>query len=311
MRIKLDSSPRSEGIQLVSNQIEKSISTTPSIQYKDTIGQAEQNTQTYEPSKPKLEKPSCAIEYKVLSSLDNIQGMGTQWLEMQNTMLDDCSEKLKEIQKQKIEKLNEAAKKAQENALWSIIKKVGAFLVAAVSTIFGISLIATGAGTVVGAAMVASGILTIANIAFSETGVWDWVAEKLAKDNKELQKKLETILPCAVGIVSAVVGLAGSAAALAWTSLSLMQKGLVIVQTALNLAEGTITVVEGVNQFRSFRTQADLTEIKKEFFVQQNKLEKITGGMEKQMKMISHAVDEAAKAIKLSISGRQKIIIQG
>jgi hypothetical protein len=310
MRIAIDPSTPSEALQSLTLR-KTANSPTISIHQKDTIGQAVHESSTYQPSKPRLSPPNCAIEYKVLSSLDNISEVGGGWLQVQNNMLDDCSEKIREIQKQNIEKLNEAAKNAQKNDLWSLIKKVGAFILAAVSTVFGISLMATGAGTVVGAAMVTSGIMTVTNIAFSETGVWDWVAEKLAKDNKELQKKIATFLPCAVGVVSAVVGLAGSGAALAWTSLSLVQKGLLIIQTALNLAEGTLTVVEGVNDFKSLRTRADLNEIKRNLFVQQNKLEKITGGMEKYMKLISHATDEAAKAIKLSISGKQKIIIQG
>jgi len=294
---------------LSSSEKEKKSSHTP-IVYKDTIEEAKPLLDMpYEPSKPQLAFPSkeSLIEYRLIDSLEKLHKTGTGMLELNMNELDDCNQKFKEMQAEQAKKLKEAAARTQDDKFWSLLKKIGAFVLAAVSTVLGMTLVATGAGALVGGAMIASGLLTIANLAFTDAGVWDWVAEKLAKGNEEKQKKIAAIIPAVVGGFCAVIGLAGSAGTFLWASINVAQKMLLIAQTALNFAEGVAAIGDGVNRYRSLRTQAALTEIKKDLFLNENKLEKASGGMEKIFQVQSRAAEQVSKMIRMSSQTNKRI----
>jgi hypothetical protein len=268
---------------------------------------------SFEPSKPVLEPPSFnrngrLAEYAVLKSIDNINTAGSGLLKLNMDGLDDCHEKLKEIQAENSKKLTEAARRSQQNNVWTLLKKIGGVILAAVSTVLGVALISSGAGTLIGGAMIASGILTIANLAFIETGVWDWIAEKLVHENQEKQKRLAVLFPTVVGLVCAVVGLAGSSGAILWTSLNIGEKILIFFQTALSMTQGLISIGEGVTKYRSLQTQADLVSIKQKLFTNQNAIEKFTGGVERFMRHQNHVLDEVKKIIKLSINANRAVL---
>ncbi|HSW86047.1 MAG TPA: hypothetical protein VLG49_00950, partial [Rhabdochlamydiaceae bacterium] len=247
---------------------------------------------SFQTSKPILEPPKRLVEFAVLESIEKLHAAGTGQLQLNMAGLDDCQEKSKEINAQTAAMLKESAKRTQHNNVWTLLKKIGGVVLAAVSTVLGISLLSSGAATFIGGAMIASGIVTLANLAFTETHVWDWVAEKLARENEDKQKKIAVLLPAVVGLVSAVVGLAGSSGAILWASLNTGGKILIFFQTAINMLEGVTSIGEGVTKYRSLKTQSEIFSVKQKLFTNQNAIEKFTGGVKRFLEHQNPVLDE-------------------
>lgn len=268
------------------------------------------------PAKPVLEPPVYTrsermVEYSLLQFLDKMDGVGHSLRLVNIESLEECHKQMLEIQAQHIQKMNEAALRSQQESTWSLLKKIGSIILASISTVLGISLVATAAGSVLGGLMIASGILTLVNLAFSETHVWDWVAEKLAKDNVDRQKLISTLLPAAVGGLCAIAGLAGSTGVALWAGLNFSQKLLVIGQVAISFLEGGFAIGEGVCQYREHNSKAGLLEIKQKQFNNSREIEKHTSAMEKFMRSQSEILEHIKKELKLTIQVNTKTIIQG
>jgi hypothetical protein len=95
--------------------------------------------------------------------------------------------------------------------IWSILKNIGACIMAVFNMVFGAFLISTGGGTVAGSALVASGFLALAGVALSETGGWNWIAECMEGENQDKQEMIAIILPVIVTTMSIGLSLAGFA----------------------------------------------------------------------------------------------------
>jgi multisubunit Na+/H+ antiporter MnhB subunit len=258
-------------------------------------------------SKPRLELP----EYRMLASLNRMNDAGDALMKVNMQGLDQADAKFKELNAENAQKLKEAAERMAQKDLWSTLKKIASGIIAAVSTVFGLALFATGGGGLVAGALIASGILSITNLAFIETGVWNYIAEKLAKDNKEQQEKLKILLPAIVGGLSAVVGLAGSAGAVLWAPINFTEAAIATGMTALNFADGVTTLGSSVTEYRSLRSQAELMEVEKKMALNQFQLEENASNFEKLMKMFSDANSRAAEIIRLSMENAKHMLIQG
>lgn len=257
----------------------------------------------YQPSKPVLP------EFAIIKTLDRFYETGRK-IQMRATKnLEDVQTKVDELQRQNAEKLKESAKLAQESGFWAVMQQVGACLFGALSAVLGFSLVATRVNPTVGWLLISSGILSIANLAFSATGVWDWVAKKIAHDNEDMQKNISTILPASVGLVCAGIGLAGGMGSLngLWASLNFSQRSLVVLQTAVCFAEGISTLAGGYSEYKALVAKSELVDIEKKMNFSYQTVEKLTRGIEKTMKELKHGSDRAAEIIKLSASSNRRV----
>lgn len=260
---------------------------------------------------PKLTPPSRVSysEFSLIHVFDEMHASGKTMLASFTSSISQGSAKLRQLLLENIEKLKEAAKKAQENGFWSMLQKIGECILAAISTILGITLVATGAGAIVGGVLIAAGILTITNFAMRETGSWDWAAKKLSND-KEQQKKLAIYLPLGVGLVAAVLGLGGSIATALWTSLNMAQQALSIGQAALGIYQGFTTVGKGITDAKVLWTQADLIDIEKRTTLERLSFERNSSAMHQMIQVFENAQQSAEQVIDLAAKALKTVAIQ-
>jgi hypothetical protein len=257
-------------------------------------------------SKPKITHPSRVPfhEMGLIQAFEDLHATGEKLITTFTKSLQDGKEKLRTLSLENIEKLKEAALRAQESGFWSMLQKIGECILAAISTVLGVSLVASGAGSVIGGVMIASGILTLANFAMRETGSWDFVAKKLSSD-QDMQKKLVVVLPMATSLVATVLSLGGSVATSLWTSLSMTQKALAFAQTAMSFYQGFTTAGKGLAEAKALWTQADLAlldmhiSIERAVFESKNTLMRhVIKIFEQSKQTAEQVIDLAAQAIK-------------
>ncbi len=266
------------------------------------------------PERPVLTPPealppaSSDSVYRLLAATEESRKLGNNVLDTLASRMRDVKQKIREISTNNIQKLKEAAQRAADSGFWSILKKIATCLLSAVSIVFGVSLVATGAGAWIGGAMIASGILSLANFAISETGGWDWVAKQLAHDNEERQKMLSWALPSAVGILAGGIGLVGSVQGIASGALQFAEKAVYIAQSALAVFDGVTTFGKGRADAYLIWSQADLAEIQGDLTVEQTHFDSITREIEGSMSDLRNVKATTKKIIQtLSQSNAQLV----
>jgi len=202
---------------------------------------------TQPPERPLLTPPNALpfSDHRLLGIITETSRLGNQLLDTLNTRLSGIKSKIREISAENIQKLQEAAERAEASDFWSLLKKVATCLISVVSMVFGVALLGSGGGALIGGSMIASGILSLANFTLLETGGWDWVAEQIARDNEDLKAKLRMILPGAVGMLAAGIGIAGSVKGIASGAIQFGDKVGLVIEAALATFDGITTFGKG------------------------------------------------------------------
>ena len=262
-------------------------------------------------SPPKLIHPSRTTysEYGLIQALDELHASGESLITSFTTSLSQGSEKLRKLSSENIEKLKEAAKNTQSSEFWSFLQKIGECILAALTSVLGITLVATGGGAVIGGVMIAAGILTLTNFAMRETGSWDYVAKQLS-DDKEKQKNIAFYLPLGMGLLAAVLGVGGSVATALYTTLNVAGQAVTVLQAATGIYHGITTVGHGVTEGQVLWTEADLTKIATETTLTRVKFEKNSSTLRQMMKILETIEQGAEQVISLSTQAIKKSRIQ-
>lgn len=256
-------------------------------------------------SAPKLTPPlkhfSMQDQIKLLQRFEEIGGRLTT---LTSQALDEKCMELKALTTEQAAKLKEKAENSQKSGVWDLLKKIGACILAAISAVFGMSLVAAGS-TVIGGLLIASGVLAIVNLVMTETECWDWIADKIAHDNKDLAKKLKIILPATVSAISAIMGLAGTAGALYWTSLDWAKKVVTIAQTAANIAYGVTTIGKGYSDGKLSYNEGQITAINHKMAVLEHSIEMLMQRMQSAANENKQITKELANMVQLYNSSIQ------
>ena len=219
---------------------------------------------------PKLKAPDKVNfhETKLLTTIDDIYGTGQRLTDALNNNIRQATAKLKDLTIEKMHMLEAAAKKTQSSEFWGILRKVGECILAAFTAIMGMTLVSTGP-VALGAVMIASGILSVVNFTMRESGAWDSVAKKLAKDVGQ-EEILSRYLPLGVSLVTAVLSIGGGAATTLWTAASMTQKAFAIAQASLGIYNGATGAGKAIVDAKIAWSQAELTA--KESEITQNRI---------------------------------------
>ena len=217
----------------------------------DTLGIADHKVVDWTPERPILTSPHelppprdlPRSDYRLLAVTEESRELGDKILNTMTTRLAAIKDHIRAISAENIEKLKEAAERANDSAWWSTLKKIASCLLSALSIVFGVAFAASGGGALIGGAMIASGILSLANFALSEAGTWDWVAKELSNGNEEWRKRLAMILPATVGLLAGGIGLVGSVYSVTTGAVQLAEKA--VIQTAVTLFDGATTLGKG------------------------------------------------------------------
>lgn len=262
-------------------------------------------------SAPMLTPPK-KVQFKetdFIHVLDQIHSTGSSLVDSFTKNISEGSRRLRELSRENIDKLKEAAQRAKDSGFWSFLQKIGEFILAAISTVLGISLIASGAAVAVGSVLIASSILSVANFAMKETGAWDSVAKKLAS-KKEDQQKLSQYLPMAISLISAVLSLGGTAASALWTTMNLTQKALSIAQATMAIYQGAVTAGKGLAEARVLWTEADLAEIQSKTALERIAFEAGSEILQTIQKILRQIQESSEQVIDLAAAAYRNIRIQ-
>lgn len=253
----------------------------------------------WKPERPTLIHPSVLSDYRMLAATEETRNLGNFLIDTLGVRLKTIKSDIQAISNEHIQKLKEAAERAQSSDWWSVLKKIATCLLSAVSLVFGIALVGTGGGALIGGAMIASGVLSLANFALSETGSWDWISKALSNDNEELQKNLKMILPAAFGVLAAGMGIVGSGYSLATGAVQFAEKAAFIAQTALSIFNSVTIFGKGQADAQLLWTQADLTSIQGHLTAARTKFDSTMHEIEGCLKDISAFKSKAKKAVQM------------
>ncbi|MBM3207510.1 MAG: hypothetical protein FJZ57_02745 [Chlamydiae bacterium] len=260
---------------------------------------------------PKLTEPTHVHfdEIKFIKIMDEIQMTGDSLIDSFSKSISLGSEKIKKLSLENMEKLKEAAEKAQEGTFWSFLQQVGECILAAISTVLGITLVSTGAGSIIGGAMIASGIITLVNFIMKDTGSWNYISKQLSDDRKR-QEELTRYLPLATSIVSSVLGLASTGAAALFTNMNAVQQGLVIAQAALGLYQGGVTVAKSVNDADATWKESDLTQLQSDKDLQKFRFQEDSQLLNQIIKILRSSQEAAEQVIDLAAQALRRTVLQ-
>jgi hypothetical protein len=287
----------------------------------DTLGVAERMTVAdWMPERPVLTSPDDlpppsrarpSSEYRLLAATEETRSLGNQIMETLGLRLQNVKQTIREVSADNLEKLKENAKKAADSSFWSVLKKIATSLLAALSIVFGISLVATGGGALIGGAMIASGVLSLANFALSETGAWDWVAKQLAGENEERRKMFAMVIPGAVGIIAGAIGIVGSVQAVVSGAAQFAEKALYIAQTALAVFDGITTFGKGIADAQLIWSQAELQKIQADLTIERTNFDSVMREIESSMNDFRAVKTKSKKIIQTLSQSNVRLVRQG
>lgn len=267
---------------------------------------AEEAVVDWVPERPLITSPKdlplsrhASSDYRLLAVTEETRHLGDEILKTLSSRLNCAKEKIAEVSAENIQKLKEAAERANASNFWSILKKIATSLLSAISIVFGITMLASGGSALIGGAMIASGILSLANFALSELGTWDWIADQLAHDNEDLKKKIAMIMPAAVGILAGGIGLLGSVNAIASNAMNFAEKAVSVAQTALSIFNAVTTLGKGISDARLLWTQADLSLIQGELTVQRENFDTLIDEIKSSMNEFKAVQSKTKKAVEM------------
>lgn len=251
--------------------------------------------------------PPTLSELRFLAAMEAFRSFGDKLISNLSLRLESFRLTLQELSAENLQKLKESAEHAKSSNVWSMLQKIATSLLSALSIVIGISLVATGAGALVGGAMIGSGIVSLANLLLTETGIWDWIAKKLAHEDEEKRQLLAMILPASVGLLAATIGIFGSAGAFAWSGINFLDKAILIAQTSLALFDGATTIGKGYADAKTLWLEADQINTKSKITVEQEMIDNTTRSIENILDGLSATHAKSTQFVNMAMRSNQTV----
>lgn len=255
---------------------------------------------TFTPSKPTLDMPKVHYMKAHIDTILTIEKTSAKMIRSEETCIDWITGWISTLSNKLIEHIRDASEIFKQRETWSILAKVASGILAAISIVFGISLVATPAGGIlVGGLLIASGFLSIVNLILEETKVWDWVATQIAGGDRNLRNQLRVWIPAGVGMLSMLVGGIGSVGALFMGAFDLVHKMLLMGKTATDIAKNIAQMAEGVASSESLKAQAETEYVQTQIDLTDTNLK----GAIDTLKQISGSVKRSFSSAHRSLAG--------
>lgn len=245
----------------------------------------------------------------ILSLIGTLEAIHTTGAEIHTTQtkeLTRLSKHLEKSQAAELEKMREISEKSQASGVWHVLQTIGSYLLAGLNFVFGGLLTAQGA-PIIGGIMIAAGLISVANLAFSDCGFWSWIAKQIAKEDKELAQKLETIIPAIIGLLAAAASAVGTYQV--WQmagQFDILRQVLLVLQTTVGVMEGVTTIGKGFSDYDVKKSQEEATKFQSDSAKFEHALERTTRDMENHMKIPSSCTASLARMIRSTIYSNQK-----
>ncbi len=247
-------------------------------------------------------------ELRFLAAMESFRSFGDEVLSTLGVRLETFRLQLQEISAENLKKLKQAAENAKSADFWSLLTKVANSLLSAFSIVIGISLVSTGAGTLIGGAMIASGIFSIANMLMFESGIWDWVAKKLANEDENRRQMLAMLLPSIVGVLTGSIGVFGSAGAFAWSGIQFIETAGLVLNAVISMMIGVATIGKGHADANLTSSQADLVKVKSQMTVERHLIDNTAKSIEGILDAMNAAHDKTTSFLKMAIRSNETVV---
>lgn len=286
--LPIDLSPYTPPVEIDPTTVAAASAHQPPL-FPDTLNSAvSEERPDFTPSRPLLASPmevqkTLCSELRLINVVNNARAASQQSLQLGGDRLEIHKGELKTLLSEKALKLREVCQKTQTASTWETLRKIGTAILSAVSVFLGLTLFSATSPLVAGA-LITSGTLALANLAFTDAGLWNWVAEKLAADNEEKQKKIAALIPCVIGLTACGLGLIGFGAFSAWGALPAAPKVLTLFQTAANILTICSTIGGKITEASVALSQAELVDLQHKVSMHNHHVEKISEDMEEIMK---------------------------
>jgi len=287
----------------------RSVEISPSSEGSlSSIGNAPTTPPPFKPSKPELTRP--CLELELISSHLDLERTDAKLSNLKLAEIEHLQKKLHELHIDHVKKIQEAAKKAEQQDLWSLLKKIASYITSAISSILGATLFATPHGAVIGAIMVTAGIASIANQILLDLGAWDWIAKKLAAENEEQQKRILHVIPTTISIATGVIALSGASAAFAANAFSTVKQVAAFVAAISSFLQGTATIGKGVTDAQLTWEQGALKKLLSQQKTNQRELEETCQQFEQLVRYENSIAQTTKELIQLSNQSFKRITSQ-
>lgn len=230
-------------------------------QWKDTLEVAPKATAPYIPSRPQLDKIPPFSPYRMMRLSEKLHDLGVQRNNETAYHLDKETAESAKLSQEKIEKLQENIEKNQQSSTWSALHKISSQVLSAISIVLGIAIVTTTPALFIGTVLITSGILSLSNLILSEGGFWDFIAEKIAADDKVKREKLRHLIPCVIGFLASGLQFLSLGALSIWGTLNMTSKALLIAQTLSNLSTTMTGIGSEVARAKVAWSEAELKKI--------------------------------------------------
>ena len=248
-------------------------------------------------SAPKLTSP----EHRLIHLLEEMDDTGKKLMHFAGEELNFLTKQTNQHFEEKSLLLQTSAKRAQELGNWEILEQIGSCLLASFNIFYGTALALTGAPAL-GTTLIAAGMLSMTSIAITELKGWDFITQRLAQDNEELQNQLLFWSPLALNTLSMALSAACYGGLFGPTLWPLQSDKY--IQGAIGLYSGVSTSGKSLIEARHNWTKADLSEIRGKIDLDTAQKENLLAFIENYVKNLHNGWEEAKNMIQISIQTR-------
>lgn len=241
-----------------------------------------------------------------LHLMDETYTIGAFFLETSAQEIKASNEHLTKRIQEMTEALQASSKRAQEAGVWSMLQKAGSCILSTFNLLLGGSLFTAGS-PVLGTTLIASGVLSVANMAMTEVQGWNFVAERLAQNNKELKEQILFWPPLALNCLSgALSAVAGSAVVYDPTLVGFnilpynLKDYAEPIKNYSELFSGVTTAGQSASSAQFTWTKAQVSNIQNSIASDTLLQEALMSWMQNFLDLLSHGWEQARTAIQMS-----------
>jgi hypothetical protein len=259
-------------------------------------------------SSPSLKEKPTLTELRYISAMSAFRSIGDELIAAIADRLEIFKVKLEHLSTENIQRIKDAAERAKESGFWSLLKKIASCLLSTLSIVIGGGLVSTGAGSLLGGTMIASGLLSLTNFTFTEAKVWDWLAEKLSKEDDARRQQIATLVPAVLGVACGIVGICGGVGSTFTSGMKLLDQAVFIAQGALSTLQAGTTIGQGHADYHLINAQADLSSTHARLTVNRLSADLLAETLGNTMEHFSNLYQISSKFVQMAIHSYQMAV---
>jgi hypothetical protein len=269
------------------------------IKAQDSYGVSSLEKSALSKESSPLFSPPKLIPILHLQAMEKTYQIATELTETACEAITSSSEKIQSKMTEKALALQKVAQRTIQEEAWSILQMVGTCVLATYNIALGFEMLSS--SPLLGGIIIAAGILSTANIAIEKTQGWNFIAEKLAKDNEDLRKQLLLFGPTVLNSLSLALSVLGTQVA------NIPPDTEKALKQALDVYGAFTLVGEGSNEILLIQSQKNLAAIQEEIFQENLRREDILSWLADLQKQMNQGWEEAQNFMQMYINNMRQL----